>query len=251
MRYAVLLTLLSLAACATANIEQSTRNEIAVITSAPEGRINWTASVRVRPQQVLVPSRADGQEEFCSTSPVLFQHNGRPQPLCFRDTKNNSRFNQAFFPWQGRRGSELTVDIPYMLQPFPCVSCRPPAVDLTRVSSPQVLAEHSIAPPELRPFVQLALSGSPDVDAAIARSTRADPARTKAIVDLATREVRDRRAVAICSSQNPGGGAAMLGLIGAIATIAGSRSEEACMDEYLRTGVMPIPPAPPPEMPPM
>jgi hypothetical protein len=164
-------------------------------------------------------------------------------PMCFRDTDGRGRFNRAYTVRERRDGG-IEVNIPYTLVAFPCSSCAVPSADLTRISDPQTLAEQSIAPQQLRPYVQLALSNSPDVDAAIERSSLPDKAAARGAVALAAREVRDRRAVAICSAQNPGGGAAMLGLIGAIATIAGGASERSCMDEYIRTGAMPVPPAP-------
>jgi hypothetical protein len=182
--------------------------------------------------------------------PALFLENNRPQMMCFRDTDGRGRFNRAYTVREQREGG-VEVNIPYTIQPFPCASCAVSSADLTRISDPQVLADQSIAPPELRPYVQLALSGSPDVEAAIDRSSLPDKAAARNAVMLATREVRDRRAVAICSSQNPGGAAGMLGVIGAIAQIAGSASEQSCMAEYTRTGAMPIPPQLPPSGEPM
>ncbi|MFH5927155.1 hypothetical protein [Roseomonas xinghualingensis] len=244
MRRIALVLLLTVTGCATANVERSTRNEVAVATEARDERVSWSSNIRIRPQQVFVPSRADGGDEFCSTSPTFFGESIRPSPMCFRDTDGRGRFNRAYMLREKRDGGGVAVSVPYTIQPFPCSSCVVSSADLTRISDPQILAEQSIAPPELRPYVQLALSNSPDTNAAIDRSQLPDKQAARSAVALAAREVRDRRAVAICSSQNPGGAVGALGLLGAIATIAGSASERSCMDDYIRTGAMPVPPAP-------
>jgi hypothetical protein len=141
-----------------------------------------------------------------------------------------------------REGGGVAVNIPYVIAPFPCAACIVPSADLTHISDPQQLAEYSLAPPYLRPFVQMVLSNSLETNAAIERSGLPDPASLKRSAQIAADEVRDRRAVTICSAQNPGSGVAIFGLIGSLAAIAGGASERSCMEEYLATGRMPVPP---------
>jgi hypothetical protein len=237
-----------LSGCALATVERSQRNEVAVASAPAEQRLNFAVAIRIRDQQVFIPSRADGGEEFCSTTGTFFNHGGgRPSSMCFRDLDGSGRFNRAYLGREKRDGGGVAVNIPYTLVPFPCSSCIVPSVDLTHISDPQLLAEYSLAPAELRPFVQMTLAGSPDVPAALARSGLPDPAGSLRAVQVASAEVRDRRAVTICSAQNPGAGVAIFGLIGSIAAIAGGADERSCMNEYIATGRMP---APPPILPP-
>jgi hypothetical protein len=239
-----LAALVILSGCATATVERSQRNEVAVASAATEERLNFAVSIKVRNQQVFIPSIADGKEEFCSTSGTFFASGGpRPMLMCFSDTDNSGRFNRAYTVRERRAGGGVAVNIPYALAPFPCSSCIVPSVDLTHISDPQQLAEYSLAPPHLRPYVQMALANSPDVASAIDRSGLPDPAAVKQAVQIATNEVRDRRAVTICSAQNPGSAVAGFGLIGSIAAIVGGASEKVCMEEYLATGRMPAPPS--------
>lgn len=240
----VMLSAAALAGCAIASIDRSARQEVAVSTASVERRILWPTVIRVRAQQVFVPSKADGQEEFCSTSPTFYSSGGaRPQVMCFRDPEGTGRFTRAYGVYDKRQGGGIEVDIPYTVHPFPCSPCSASRADLTYVSDPQVLAEQSIAPAEYRPYVQLALANSADLNDRLKRDYPNDPAAAKGIIDLAAREVRDRRAAAICSAQNPGGAAAIFGIIGSLAAIAGGASEIECIAEYTRTGIMPIPPA--------
>jgi hypothetical protein len=62
------------------------------------------------------------------------------------------RFNQAFLPHLSRASGALTVNVPYMIEPFPCENCRPEVSDLARLDAPALLAQHSIAPTALRPL---------------------------------------------------------------------------------------------------
>jgi hypothetical protein len=251
MRRVILASTILLSGCAVATVERSTRNEVAVATAPVEQRLNFAVSIRVRQQQVFLPSRADGQEEFCSSSPTFFVSNSvRPMPMCFRDLDRRGRFNRAYTIRESRSGGGVEVNIPYTLQAFPCSPCVVSAADLTEVTDPQLLADHSIAPAALRPFVQVALTNPLQLDAAITQAAPHDPEMVKATALLAAREVRDRRAIAICSANNPGGAAALFGVIGNIATIAGGLSEGRCMDAYMETGAMPIlPPRPAPTTP--
>lgn len=237
------LAFLALSGCGIATIERSNRNEVAVTTASYERNILWPTTIRVRANQVFVPARADGQDEFCSTSPTFYSSGGpRPQPMCFRDLDGKGRFNRAFGTREKRDGGGFEVDIPYVLHPFPCTSCTVSGADLTYISDPPTLTEQSIAPAPYRPLVQAALSNSLDLDAAINRAYPNDPQAAKTVVDLSAKEVRDRRAAAICSAQNPGSGMAIFGLIGSLAAMAGGASERSCMTDYMATGTMPIPP---------
>lgn len=231
-----LLPALLLAGCTIARVEPSQRNAVAVTSSAFEKSVSG-ATIRVRSGQVLAPLRADGVEEFCTIAPVFFFGPGamRPMHLCFRDDTGAGRFTRAFTVREDRSAG-VAVDIPYTVREFPCGNCQPANIDLTYVTDPAALAEQSIAPAPMRPLVQAALASPAPLDAG------------SSAAQLAAAEVRDRRAIWICSSQNPGSAGAMFGVVGALGALAGGFSERSCIGDYMRTGAMPPTPPPLPEV---
>lgn len=230
-----LLPALLLAGCTIARVESSQRNAVAVTSSAFEKSVSH-ATIRVRSGQIFAPQRADGVEEFCAIAPVFFFLPGgaRPIPLCFRDDTGGGRFTRAFNLREDRSGG-VPVDIPYTVRDFACGNCQPSNIDLTYVTDPAALAEQSIAPAPLRPLVQAALASpaTGDVGASAAQ--------------LAAAEVRDRRAIWICSAQNPGGAAGIVSVLGTLGALAGGYSERSCVGDYMQTGAMPPTPPPLPE----
>jgi hypothetical protein len=265
---------LACAGCAApARLEPSAQTSVAVVRDAYEQRLNAFQTIRLRAGQILLPSRADGRDEFCATNGVVFSPTGNPPPirLCFSDPASAGRLTLGHFVY-ATRAEGLEVSVPYSLQPFAdrvggppicggIIGCGRNNPDLTAVRDPQQMAERSIAPPDIRPFVQLSLANSPDLEPSIRRvaesraagrgpdAVTAEAARISAMTAVATREVRDRRAQAICGGQNPGPAAGFMGLIGNIAVIIGGLSERSCWEEYERTGVMPEPPPPVPHTP--
>jgi hypothetical protein len=109
---------------------------------------------------------------------------------------------------------------------------------LHRITDNGLLAAYSIAPSNSQHLVRLALSADKTFDATIQRLRPNDTAEARRVVDIATREIRDRVALARCTGLfSPG--AALLMPFGAWIAMAAAGEERICIDEYIRTGEMP------------
>jgi hypothetical protein len=237
-RIFLILTCLGASACSLpVPIERSPRNQIAIVSGAEEVRLAHLQYMRLRQGQVLVPVRVGGVEEFCTLTRAYFNASGLSYRMCLRDTNGDGRLDRAY-PRNGHRGPGLEVDVAYSVQQFPCESCDPRDDDLHRITDNGLLAAYSIAPSELQHFVRLALSSDKTFDALIQRVRPNDTAEARRVVEIATRDIRDRVAMARCTGLfSPG--AALLMPFGAWIAMAAAGEERICIDEYIRTGEMP------------
>lgn len=218
-------------------VERSARNEIAVVTNREEVRLAHMQYMRLRPGQVLVPARTGGGEEFCTLTRAYFNASGLSMGMCLRDTDSDGRFDMAYNRRQNR-GSGTPVSVPYTTQPFPCENCQPRDDDLHRITDNGLLAAYSVAPTDMQHFVRLALSNDKTFDATLQRIRPNDTAEARRIVEIATREIRDRVAMARCTGLfSPM--AALVMPFGQWIAMAAAGEERTCIDDYIRTGEMP------------
>lgn len=167
MRYVMMLALLALAACGEpAQLTPSARNQVAIVENEHQDRLLMSTTLRLPRGMVLVPTRADAREEFCTFGRVIFLSTSPQGRSCFYDPANAGRFTQASQSYMTRAGGGFTVNIPYRLESFPCENCAPPrngisapsrttrrwpAIRSPRAHSRALSHWHSIVTPALMP----------------------------------------------------------------------------------------------------